>query len=128
MESTYTVNTNGSIKVSGTASADNNSTFFIRSNTLPLTLKQGEQYTLSGHIEDSGVTFSMQDSSFKQIISVNNTATSKSFTTLYSNYYMWLVVLKGTTVDTVVYPQLEMGNKATDYVPYFNTTVWTKKA
>ena len=125
---TYTVNANGSIKVSGTASADNNSTFFIRSNTLPLTLKQGEQYTLSGYIEGSGVTFSMQDSSFKQIISVNNTATSKSFTTLYSNYYMWLVVLKGTTVDTVVYPQLEMGNKATDYVPYFNTTVWTKKA
>lgn len=125
---TYTVNANGSIKVSGTASADNNSTFFIRSNTLPLTLKQGEQYTLSGHIEGSGVTFSMQDSSFKQIISVNNTATSKSFTTLYSNYYMWLVVLKGTTVDTVVYPQLELGNKKTDYVPYFNTTVWTKKA
>lgn len=125
---TYTVNANGSIKVSGTASADNNSIFFIRSNTLPLTLKQGEQYTLSGHIEGSGVTFSMQDTSFKQIISVNNTATSKSFTTLYSNYYMWLVVLKGTTVDTVVYPQLEMGNKATDYVPYFNTTVWTKKA
>lgn len=125
---TYTVNANGSIKVSGTASADNNSIFFIRSNTLPLTLKQGEQYTLSGHIEGSGVTFSMQDSSFKQIISVNNTATSKSFTTLYSNYYMWIVVLKGTTVDTVVYPQLEMGNKTTDYVPYFNTTVWTKKA
>ena len=125
---TYTVNANGSIKVSGTASADNNSIFFIRSNTLPLTLKQGEQYTLSGHIKGSGVTFSMQDSSFKQIISVTNTATSKSFTTLYSNYYMWLVVLKGTTVDTVVYPQLEMGNKATDYVPYFNTTVWTKKA
>lgn len=125
---TYTVNANGSIKVSGTASADNNSVFFIRSNTLPLTLRQGEQYTLSGHIEDSGITFSMQDSSFKQTISVTNTITSKSFTTLYSNYYMWLVVLKGTTVDTVVYPQLEMGNKATDYVPYFNTTVWTKKA
>lgn len=125
---TYTVNTNGSVKVSGTASADNNSIFFIRSNTLPLTLKKGEQYTLSGHIEGSGVTFSMQDSSFKETISVTNTTTSKSFTTLYSNYYMWLVVLKGTTVDTVVYPQLEMGNKATDYVPYFNTTVWTKKA
>lgn len=125
---TYTVNANGSIKVSGTASADNNSVFFIRSNTLPLTLKQGEQYTLSGHIEDSGITFSMQDSSFKQTISVTNTTTSKSFTTLYSNYYMWIVVIKGTTVDTVVYPQLEMGNKATDYVPYFNTTVWTKKA
>lgn len=125
---TYTVNANGSIKVSGTASADNNSVFFIRSNTLPLTLKQGEQYTLSGHIEDSGITFSMQDSSFKQTIQVTNTTTSKSFTTLYSNYYMWIVVIKGTTVDTVVYPQLEMGNKATDYVPYFNTTVWTKKA
>lgn len=125
---TYTVNANGSIKVSGTASADNNSVFFIRSNTLPLTLRQGEQYTLSGHIEDSGITFSMQDSSFKQTISVTNTTTSKSFTTLYSNYYMWIVVIKGTTVDTVVYPQLEMGNKATDYVPYFNTTVWTKKA
>lgn len=125
---TYTVNANGSIKISGTASADNNSIFFIRSNTLPLTLKQGEQYTLSGHIEGSGVTFSMQDSSFKQTISVTNTTTSKSFTTLYSNYYMWIVVLKGTTVDTVVYPQLEMGNKTTDYVPYFNTTVWTKKA
>lgn len=24
--------------------------------------------------------------------------------------------------------QYELGNKATDYVPYFNTTVWTKKA
>lgn len=125
---TYTVNANGSIKISGTANADNNSIFFIRSNTLPLTLKQGEQYTLSGHIEGSGVTFSMQDSSFKQTISVTNTTTSKSFTTLYSNYYMWIVVLKGTPVDTVVYPQLEMGNKVTDYVPYFNTTIWTKKA
>lgn len=125
---TYTVNANGSIKVSGTASADNNSVFFIRINALPLTLKQGEQYTLSGHIEDSGITFSMQDSNFIQTISVTNTTTSKSFTTLYSNYYMWIVVIKGTTVDTVVYPQLEMGNKATDYVPYFNTTVWTKKA
>lgn len=70
----------------------------------------------------------MQDSSFKQTISVTNTTISKSFTTLYSNYYMWIVVLKGTTVDTVVYPQLEMGNKTTDYVPYFNITVWTKKA
>lgn len=29
------------------------------------------------------------------------------------------------TVDTL---QLELGNKKTDYVPYFNTTVWTKKA
>lgn len=125
---TYTVNANGSIKISGTANADNNSIFFIRSNTLPLTLKQGEQYTLSGHIEGSGVTFSMQDSSFKQTISVTNTTTSKSFTTLYSNYYMWIVVLKGTPVDTVVYPQLEMGNKVTNYVPYFNTTIWTKKA
>lgn len=125
---TYTVNANGSIKVSGTASADNNSTFFIRSNTLPLTLKQGEQYTLSGHMEGAGVTFSMQDSSFKQTVSVTNSTTSKSFTALYSNYYMWLVVLKGTTVDTVIYPQLEMGNKVTDYVPYFNTTVWTKRA
>lgn len=125
---TYTVNANGSIKISGTANADNNSIFFIRSNALPLTLKQGEQYTLSGHIEGSGVTFSMQNSSFKQTISVTNTTTSKSFTTLYSNYYMWIVVLKGTTVDTIVYPQLEMGNKATDYVPYFNTIVWTKKA
>ena len=125
---TYTVNANGSIKISGTANADNNSIFFIRSNTLPLTLKQGEQYTLSGHIEGSGVIFSMQDSSFKQTISVTNTTTSKSFTTLYSNYYMWIVVLKDTTVDAVVYPQLEMGNKVTDYVPYFNTTIWTKKA
>lgn len=124
---TYTVNANGSIKVSGTASADNNSIFFIRSNTLPLTLKKGEQYTLSGYIEGFGVTFSMQDSSFKQTISVTNTTISKSFTTLYSNYYMWIVVLKGTTVDTVVYPQLEMGNKTTDYVPYFNTTVWEKQ-
>lgn len=124
---TYTVNANGSIKISGTASADNNSVFFIRSNTLPLTLKQGEQYTLSGHIEGSGVTFSMQDSSFKQTISVTNPITSKSFTTLYSNYHMWLVVLKGTTVDTVVYPQLELGDKATDYVPYFNTVVWEKQ-
>ena len=37
-----------------------------------------------------------------------------------------IIIKKGTTVNNLVFkPQLELGNKKTDYVPYFNTVVWT---
>lgn len=112
---TYTVNSDGSIKVSGKNDTKNNSVFYIISNNNPLTLEKSKQYTLSGGIAGAGVTFNLQDLSFHQTVGVSSTSGPKTFTTSYNDYYMWLVVLKGTTVDTTVYPQLEKGMSATDY-------------
>lgn len=114
----YTVNSDGTITANGTATG--RSEFVLSANK---TNWMSGNYVLSGC--PSGGS---KDTYFLQTINgfsdtgsglkVNNTAELKRIS---------IIIKQGTTVNNLVFkPQLELGNKKTDYVPYFNTVVWTK--
>lgn len=105
---TYTVREDGGIAISGTATA--NSHFYVCDL---IKLEVGKTYTLASH---SGYALSIQDKSHTQIVTSINT--SATFTAEYIEYYIYINVTSGQTVDVIVYPQLEVGSEATDYSRY----------
>ena len=115
---TYTVNANGSISLSGTASANANIDLVNQSNGY---LVRGRTYTLCNM--PSGVKARFYDGS--------DTTTSASQITgtipASGNYNFGLridknVALQGTVT---VYPQLVIGSSAKDYQPYATPTTLT---
>lgn len=103
---TFTDNGDGSLTISGTATAE---TYFV--------LQRGRDY---GNKPINAIATE----------SATNGKYAVSKRLYYSNNSKVLSVniLNGATINETIYPQIELGNKATDYVPYFNTVVWTKKA
>ena len=102
---TFTDNGDGSLTISGTATAE---TYFI--------LQSGRDYgnqpinaiaTESATNGKYAVSKRLYYNNNSKVISVN--------------------ILNGATINETIYPQIELGNKATDYVPYFNTVVWEKQ-
>lgn len=116
---TYTVNSDGTVTANGTATG--RSAFVLSVNK---TNWMSGNYTLSGcPTGGSKDTYS--------IITVNGFSDVGSGITIPQSELtrISIIIKQGTTVDNLVFePQLELGNKKTDYVPYFNTVVWTKKA
>ena len=102
---TFTDNGDGSLTISGTATAE---TYFVLQNnknygSSPINAIETEsatngQYTVSKRLYYNGVS---------KTLSVN--------------------ILNGAAINETIYPQIELGTTATDYVPYFNTVVWTYK-
>lgn len=108
---TFTVQEDGGIKVTGTATAI--SVFTIRSIQV---LEKGKQYTFSGYTSGSGVYLVIRNTgSVVQAISLNTQNQTKTFTANYLDYIIAISVPKNTTVDAVFYPQLEEGTVATNY-------------
>lgn len=102
---TFTDNGDGSLTISGTATAE---TYFI--------LQSGRDYgnqpinAIATESETNGkyaVSKRLYYNDNLKVLSVN--------------------ILNGATINETIYPQIELGNKATDYVPYFNTVVWEKQ-
>lgn len=64
--------------------------------------------------------------------SITSTSLTKTFTATTKFLYIKQYVCYGANQvggqKIIEELQVELGNKKTDYVPYFNTTVWTKKA
>ena len=118
---TFTINSDGSITVNGTATK-NTSFFLVFENpTMCLNLRAGENYALSGCPKGgSDTTFSMyvQDISFAQsIIDYGNGATKA---TSYTQYYVFIRIAEGYTANNLVFrPMLNTGSEAKPYSKWF---------
>lgn len=128
---TFTDNKNGTITLNGQLSDNTTPATYIlfnNTNINKLGLKPNIDYYLS--CSDSSLIVSLR--------TVKTDGTNKFYS--YGNIKfsseetpdrLFLQVKKDDTrtfENTVISIQLELGNKVTDYVPYFNTVVWTKKA
>lgn len=112
---TFTVNSDGSITVSGTATEE----VMWSENTL-IPLQHDKQYTFSGYFIGNGVTLKIMDSTyadFKDVIEPNQAVT---FTPLRDKYFWFIMVAKGVTANATLKPQLELGTTATAYTPYIS--------
>lgn len=113
---TFTDNGDGSIHISGTATA--NATFYLWYYKKLNALKAGNTYIPSTSAKKTLLMCNYQ----------NSDNTEKNFTTtakgaqIYPNEAVkdaiYLLVQTGTTVDETVYPMLEEGDTATSYTPY----------
>lgn len=118
---TFTVNSDGTITVNGTATK-NTSFFLVFENpTMCLNLRAGENYTLSGCPKGgSDTTFSMyiQNISYTQsIIDYGNGATKA---TSYTQYYAFIRIAEGYTANNLVFrPMLNTGSEAKPYSKWF---------
>lgn len=113
---TFIYNDDGSIAIKGTATAD---AYRRISRNLQL---DGGRYTLSGGTVGVIVNCFKDNKWFGQSASTRDF----SFTITDGGEILNTVsvyVNSGTTVDTTIYPQIEKGNIATAYEPYFNKTV-----
>ena len=116
----FTVNEDGSIKIHGTASA--NARFNISHNVDSIL---AGTYTLSGgKSANVYITLLTSSGSFPVSGGVIDTGSNKTFTLTepLKNYSCRLMVLSGESVDTTIYPQIELGSTATDYTPYSGNT------
>ena len=116
---TFTVNSDGSIKLTGTAGA-----LILQTITLSAQLPAGT-YTISAH------NSSMNSNVSLRIVSTNSTNEAdcpldaanktKTFTSSYNLTGVTIRVANGTNTNGIVfYPQLESGSSATPYAPYEN--------
>lgn len=120
---TYTDNGDGSITANGTASGI--SQFFINLTPAELNLDSSASYFLSGCPAGSERRFRIEF-----MLSKNNTvivdkqdygagSLLSGFTTDFDKIIVKIYITAGTTVKNIVFkPQLELGETATEYVPY----------
>ena len=116
---TYTVNSDGSIKVSGTATA---TSFFNLSDAFEL--ESGREYIMSGtHIANDGIQIHLRYASQAETIA-RAQEDDITFTAPSSAIYPYIVVSSGTTLDNVtVYPMIRDARIASEeYVPYVPST------
>ena len=104
---TFTINSDGSIKLSGTADTTGNVKV-----TDPITAKAGTTYTVSIGVSASVIGYGI--SGFG-IGTYTITPTND-----YSDACVQVRIESGTTYNTTIYPQLELGSTATSFEPYSN--------
>lgn len=120
---TYTVNSDGSILVNGTATA--NSSFVLVSNLSPTKLDKSKKYVLSGC--PSGGDFEsyrifIQNTTYQQ--GYSDIGNGVVFTTEYTDYYIFIIILEGVTVNNLLFkPMLNYGTSALPYEPYISDTL-----
>ena len=121
---TLTRNSDGSFKLSGTASADTR-LMFVNTDTF----KSGNSYTFStkgftsaGNIRIiiSGVNPSTSGLSYTSVYPTDDW--SKTFNMAQDDtlYYYYIDVQNGATVNVTLYAQIELGSTATTFSPYSN--------
>lgn len=129
----FTDNGDGSVTINGTATA--NAIWFMYLNRTNLIggLSSGDKITLSvksnksfsGALRvvcnyfDTGGT----EKDANMSITAANSSRTNRITALWKGMEIYIVVLKGQTVDNItIYPQLEKGSPATSYEPYKGKT------
>ncbi len=110
---TFTVNSDGSIAVSGTAT-ENVSWY----ENVPIPLQRDKQYTFSGYLSGNGVTLRIIDYSYTNYRDVTKANQAVTFTPAKDKYFWLITVAKDTAADATLKPQLELGSAATAYTPY----------
>ena len=115
---TFTYNTDGSIKVNGTATANATSMYSSEATSYLFTLSSGA-YTLSG----AGLTANVR----VEIVKSNGTLLAQTDNNLYksftinenTNVFLRVYIASGTTVNNLfIYPMLNKGSTALPYEPY----------
>ena len=113
---TFTDNGDGTITTNGTA--EETATLVIKQH---IKLTKGKSYVwsgcpLGGSSESYGLFF-QDETFFKQ--GVQGYGEAKLFIAEYEDYYCWIRIIKGTTVNNLVFkPMIEEGTTATSYAPY----------
>ena len=115
---TFTVNKDGSIVLSGTATSD--ITYYVVHYQTPLSLINGKSYTLSGSPEESSYNnYYMAAQRIDWQSAHNDVGKSVSFTATTVALCVYITIKANTDVTNVVFkPMLEKGPVATGYKPY----------
>ena len=113
---TFTPKADGTLVVSGTATANTyfalNGGFSADKAAIPSTLKAGEEYTITG-----AMLFLYSEEGTTQAFNAGTFTMPDGF-----DYYgIFIYVPSGTTISTIIMPQLEHGNSATEFKPYNST-------
>ena len=111
---TFTINSDKSVKVSGTASA----TVYLAYNTF--LLKAGT-YTLSAGVFVNSLTRIqlIEDVTGRPLLASTQSSSLQTFTINEDkNVFLQYRINNGEIIDTTFYPQLESGSSATSYEPY----------
>ena len=120
---TYTVNSDGSILLNGTATA--NSSFVLVSDLSPIKLDKSESYFLSGCPSGGGFEryrIFIQNTAYQQ--GYSDVGNGVSFTAEYTDYYIFIIIREGATVNNLVFsPMLNHGTSALPYEPYTSDTL-----
>lgn len=120
---TYTVNADGSITANGTATAT--SDFNLCLSKSPFQLKEGEQYIYSGCPKGGSNTtyrIRLQDNTYYQ--SENDTGDGIAFTARYENFYAWIDIKAGTTLNNLTfYPMIRLASTGAEFEPYKGQTL-----
>lgn len=116
---TFTVNSDGSVTVNGTATA--RTVFFIANINKFLRLSQGVSYTLSGCPAGGGDnTFSLtvQDITYSQTF--NDVGNGESGVTRFTDYYAFITIFADYTANNLIFrPMLNAGTTAKPYSKWF---------
>ena len=118
----FTVNSDGSIKVKGTASAT--IAFNITDNSNPIRLKANTEYTISG-CPAGGSTATYELRLVNSPEGYTNVATDNGSGTTYTptadgNYGCRIVIRSGQSVDFTFYPMVRLSSTQAGYEPYAN--------
>ncbi len=120
---TYKVNSDGSILLNGTATA--NSSFVLVSNLFPIKLDKSKKYVLSGCPSGGGFEsyrIFIQDTTYQQ--GNSDIGNGVIFTTEYTDYYIFIIISEGVTVNNLLFkPMLNIGASAPPYEPYISDTL-----
>ena len=122
---TFTDNGDGTITANGTA--EETATLVIKQH---IKLTKGKSYVWSGcpsggNPESYGLFF--QDETYKQ--GIQGYGKAQVFIAEYEDYYCWIKIIKGTTVNNLVFkPQLELGTTQTEYERYMEPIVYDVNA
>ena len=111
---TWTLNSDGSVKLNGTATLNSVYDFGHNVLTLPAGTYITYDQTVSGVY--SVTIFKVVNGTASVIKSGGGAFTLTEATSVFVRY----VVSSGTTVNTTIYPQIEAGSTATAYAPYEN--------
>lgn len=125
---TYTKNENGSYIITGTANSSEHSYFplvetWAKIEDTCLKGLGGKTITFSGANDDVPMIISLRTSN-DEVIGNTGWLNSGTITLPFDEtckIYINLRVTKGKTVNTIVYPQIEIGSEVSSYEPYTET-------
>ena len=125
----YTINSDKSINVVGTATSSNSDFYIVGDSSTYASLGlQGGTYNLSGCVSGSNTTYMlyMVKKSSDNTLSYHISTGAKGLSINISNgdtFRIFIRVIANTNVNVTIYPQLEKGSEANSYTPYGTTPI-----
>ena len=117
----YSVN-GSEITLSGTASADTNIHLY---DADMFSEYNGKNMSISANGLVNNVNIKCCNSGWGNTQTISNTANTKTFTINNNIRYLWVNILSGTSINTTINLQIELGS-ATEYEAYYEPTISIK--